>query len=126
MSVNKSHDLRLSSCRHFNGIQHKACGAGIVLRDMRDVSQPGIARWPCLTIPGREQLHSCSQFSAYTAEEMEVEDREIAALLSQFGARIARGECGQCGKPATFEIAGHCKYARPCGCRIGTIGADEP
>lgn len=38
----------LDTCKHFRGIQHETCLAGVSMHSVRDTTQPGPYRWPCL------------------------------------------------------------------------------
>lgn len=53
-------------CFHFRGIQN-VCAAGIDPKSVRDESQPGPYRWPCLTLSAeRRATTTCAQFRPYT------------------------------------------------------------
>lgn len=68
-------------CVHFCGIQHKHCKAGVELVSVRDSSQPGPYRWPCLTIDGRAATTVCAQRRMPTPDEVEAEARGWEQLL---------------------------------------------
>lgn len=76
----------LSSCRHFNGIQHKTCEAGITY-----AHGSATVAMPCLPdlVHGRKTW-GCDQFQVMTQEEAEREaDEAIAAMNRTMNARIA-------------------------------------
>ncbi len=62
------------TCRHFNGVQHDCCAAGVNYRGLAGEPRDGcMTRIPCL--PGFEPKHgpmaSCSQLDRYTQAEAE-------------------------------------------------------
>jgi hypothetical protein len=76
---------RAPECKHFNGIQHGCCLAGVAYNSVRDASQPGPYRWPCLTLSGKEATTTCAKREYPTEAELEAEEAEcnrvMAALL---------------------------------------------
>jgi hypothetical protein len=108
-------------CRHFTGIQHETCAAGVRYVDVRDASQPGPYRWPCIDVRGPASTE-CPKRSLLTAEEHEAREREVDAIVDQALAAIAAGKCHECG--AAIEPSrkiGRCLYGA-CGHRIGQVG----
>lgn len=80
-------------CRHFNGIQHKECRAGVPYMSVRDESQ-GPYRWPCLRLPAQRECRTkCAKLSILTREELLARRAEMSAAIE---AAIA-GKCPQCG-----------------------------
>lgn len=67
----------MRKCRHFTGIQHETCAAGVCYRDVRDESVSPF-RFPC-TNPIVADL--CDKRSPYAREEAEAE-------LERFERRI--------------------------------------
>lgn len=111
---------RTGKCVHFRGIQHATCEAGISMVSIRDASQPGPYRWPCLTLDGRKATTTCEQFREPTPEEIAADEAAWAARVEEVTARFKRGECSDCGvKVTAVRQAGKCVYAEPCGHRIG-------
>lgn len=85
-----THDVK---CRHFNGIQHNVCRAGVSYSEMRDVSGSP-TRWPCLRLPGQAECKtSCAQFSALTIDEM----REQRAAATRAIEAALADRCPTCG-----------------------------
>lgn len=117
---------RPGSCFHFRGIQHATCLAGIKMIDVRDDSQPGPYRWPCITIAGREPATTtCASFREPTKEEIAAWDAKVEARLKEIADRHERGLCADCGAKITrARQVGRCAYAEPCGHRIGQGSAD--
>lgn len=113
-------------CIHFRGIQHKTCEAGVELLSVRDASQPGPYRWPCLTIDHKAATTTCASFRAPTPEEHEQRERETTQLLERFFERQRAGLCTECGvKITNVRQHGRCVYAAPCGHRIGQGNATQ-
>lgn len=122
--------MKPGDCKHFRGIQHATCLAGVRMADVRDSSGPGPYRWPCLVSVRTSKTEpcrtTCAKFEALTAEEA---CDQLEALIRASDA-VARQECPVCGGKLTVrEIAGrarvsicptHGEVAR--GCRI----SEEP
>jgi len=65
-------DVRVRECRHFNGIQHGTCLAGINYADVRDESvRPFL--FPC--IASGFKLLSCDKREPWTRAEAEEQDK---------------------------------------------------
>lgn len=80
------------ACKHFSGIQHDACKAGVRYRDVRDETKPYTAgRYPCLR---RGESTPCASRQYPTAEE---EAAEEAAWARAFAA-TEDGKCPTCGR----------------------------
>jgi hypothetical protein len=109
---------RPGKCVHFRGIQHATCEAGVDMASIRDGSQPGPYRWPCLTLD--KATTSCALYREPTAEEIAADQAAFEARLDEMRTRSERGECSHCGvKVASVRQVGKCVYADPCGHRIG-------
>ena len=112
-------------CRHFIGMQHERCAAGVVYTDVRDSSQPGPYRWPCLDLLGRGIVDTCSKRSLFTQEEHAENERELRAAVARMLADVAAGRCHVCGAAAEpSKVVGRCRYAA-CEHRIGQVASDE-
>lgn len=112
--------MRAGTCIHFCGIQHQKCRAGIVLESVRDSSQPGPSRWPCLNLDGKKATTTCGSYAEPTPEQIAEWESLINAALNRQRERAERGECDACGAVIERgEQVGRCVYARPCGHRIG-------
>ena len=106
---------RLATCRHFTGIQNDTCGAGVEYRSVRDTSGPGMARWPCT---GDDCPIVCEKKSAFTAEEVDAQERRLTETLAHIGAARAaivktgqqsgRVDCPRCGGKGAlrFTVSG--------------------
>jgi hypothetical protein len=116
----------MSKCRHFIGIQHTVCEAGVKMADMRDVSQPGMARWPCITFEsGKAATTVCPKRELMTKEDFDKEKAEIVAAAEKFVTAVAAGKCPDCGAPIEPSVTtGRCKYAS-CGHRVGQVMTEE-
>lgn len=103
-----------AKCRHFNGIQHSHCEAGVAYANVKDTeSRP--YKFPCLA---REVAGRCASVSYFTTEELQAQEDEIAQLIEQVINRRANWICIHCATPMTAEQQiGRCVYAVPCGCR---------
>ena len=116
---------RADTCFHFRGIQN-VCAAGIDLVTVRDASQPGPYRWPCLSLDGRKATTTCPSYREPTAEEIAADRAAWDARIAELDERLKRGECGECGvKTASVRQVGRCVYAEPCGHRIGQGDAKQ-
>lgn len=118
-------DAYRDKCRHFNGVQHDCCKAGIRYKDV-EVNQeerPRV-RLPCADfgIPiALPLVDSCSQRSFLTQAEHEARRAEIDAAVDRMLAMSAAGKCHVCGADAEpSRIVGRCKYAA-CGHRLGQV-----
>jgi hypothetical protein len=86
---------------------------------LRDSSQPGPYRWPCLTLDGRAASTVCVSRRLMTVEEERAESEEIRAIARRVIAERDAGRCPTCGADMTERQVGPCVYAEPCGHRIG-------
>lgn len=113
-------------CRHFNGIQHGKCEAGIVYLSVRDASGGGPYRWPCLSPGGKEPATTtCPQRSLLTQEEHAAWERRIEERWAELEAALVAGKCHVCGADIEpSRIVGRCKYAS-CGHRLGQVDETE-
>jgi hypothetical protein len=107
-------------CRHFTGIQHKTCAAGVNYMSVRDTSRPGMAKWPCITMHrGEDATTVCPHQSLLTEEEMAAKEARIMAAIEKACADIAAGKCHVCGADAEpSRRDGRCIY-NACGHRRG-------
>jgi hypothetical protein len=113
-------------CRHFNGVQHDCCLAGVRYDDVRDDPGSGPYRWPCLTLIGRPAATTtCSERLLMTREDLDAEGRALDAAVGRALKATAEGKCHECGADIEpSRIVGRCKYAA-CGHRIGQVVSDE-
>jgi hypothetical protein len=93
----------MQKCRHFMGVQHKTCEAGVELAPLRDTSGPGMARWPCLLLAkDKDAATTCSKRSFLSADEQAEEHRRLDAVV----ADVLAGKCPQCGAALTVREGG--------------------
>lgn len=103
----------MATCRHFKGIQHKKCEAGVVYDSFKGLG-PLWKVLPCMG-PG-----SCASKSTPTQEEAEAAADAREAHIAAFLAKTNLGVCGTCDDRSTdWKQAGHCIYSVPCGHRVG-------
>jgi hypothetical protein len=113
--------LKLTTCKHFTGIQHDTCAAGVEYEAVKDPARSGLARWPCLRNPA---LH-CPKREFPTQAEVDVSEAETEAAIAKLLADIAAGKCHVCGADAEpSQVVGRCRYAA-CGHRIGQVNDEE-
>lgn len=108
-------DLRRQTCRHFNGIQHKVCRAGV----QYDALGPG--RLPCLP-PFRPNMPpgpTCDRLELPTEEEVRAEIAAEDALVAETVELLAAGKCPTCKAAAGRSRVGVCLYCDGCGARVG-------
>jgi len=76
----------LDDCRHFNGIQHKICKAGVSY----PAGSPGTAM-PCIPrLANGRPVWACEKFEIMSRDEAEKEaDERIAAMRRTMNARLA-------------------------------------
>ena len=112
-------------CRHFNGIQHDTCEAGVPYLSVRDDSAPGPYRWPCLDVGRGLASTICPKQSLLTKEEKEEWERTIDGVIAKADADIAAGKCHVCGaNTEPSKVVGRCRYAA-CGHRIGQVATED-
>ena len=76
-------------CRHFNGIQHDRCKAGVLYRSL---PKPHAFSLPCVNRDSRvDSCEACEPWSELEAET------HMAALHSAVDD-VLRGLCGECGE----------------------------
>ena len=131
MSKPNAFNLRsrfVSECKHFTGIQNDCCKAGIEYSSVRDISGPGMARWPCLHMVNRDPATTvCPKRQDKSSEDWDREEAALSEALSRFDESIAAGKCAACGADAEpSRVIGRCRYAA-CGHRMGQVDTgDEP
>lgn len=103
-------------CKHFNGIQHLTCLAGVKYSSIisKEILK-GKARIPCLNV----SLENCPKRQMQTLQEVEEEIQAFAKASDEFALKLYSNICTFCGKslePRT--LVGRCYYGT-CGHRIG-------
>lgn len=124
---NMTEQLTLSymgKCVHFTGIQNDRCDAGVRYIDVRDASQPGPYRWPCMTINGRAATTECVNRCFPTREEAHARAVDIETRMGEAARKLAEGKiCPHCDRPIEARrVVGRCEYLMPCGHRLGQVG----
>lgn len=112
-------------CRHFNGIDHGTCKAGVGYESVRDSSQRPYA-WPCFKSDGCSER--CAQVSYLTPDEIAGKEREASAALEAFVNNLNNNICPHCKTPiAEKKQVGRCVYGYPCGHRLyqGKLKKDD-
>jgi hypothetical protein len=112
-----------NECRHFNGIQHERCAAGVLYHsfDRRIVELPCL---PDSRIHKDRSVANCPSISLLTQGELLGRYREHTALIDAFCKSIESGKCFECGTDIEpSRIVGRCKYAA-CGHRIGQVAIE--
>lgn len=109
-------ERRLATCRHFTGIQHPACKAGVAYDSVRGPREGLVRAIPCL---GEPSASSCERYDPFTETEVEQMERDarertanLAAALAIIrdetrGARNVAGEiaCPVCAGKLAFSVA---------------------
>lgn len=109
-------------CKHFTGIQHPACAAGVPYRSVRDESVSPY-RWPCLTHDGKAATTMCEKRELLTQEEHALRDKDFLAAIERASRAVSEGKCIVCGADvAPSRIVGACLYGA-CGHRQGQVSA---
>jgi hypothetical protein len=115
-------------CRHFNGIQHDCCDAGVSYKSVRDGSAKGPYRWPCNTVMDQGRgpaVTVCERRSLLTQDEHAQQETELRAAVDRALSAVAAGKCHVCGADAEpSTVVRRCRYAA-CGHRIGQVLADD-
>lgn len=117
-----THDLReqliaknTSDCRHFNGIQHDCCRAGV---NYEELIEDGKYKLPCLkAIVGiKRDPAMCDKFATMTREEVEQDADSSLALLGK--VMLARKAAHEDAKLKGFGKGrgGHDSFPCPTGC----------
>jgi hypothetical protein len=104
-----------NKCRHFNGIQHGTCEAGIVYNDVRDASTRHL---PCFKDDGCSQ--NCQSVSFLSEQEVAEEAAREKAIAAAFLEEMVAGiTCPHCHVTIEEKTqVGRCVYAKPCGHRL--------
>lgn len=121
--------MRKDACKHFIGIQHAKCAAGVEMKSV-ECNEPGFTRIPC--VPSfmvrlqRAPTSSCAQYQEPTAEEIAAFEKLLDDRLAKMRDNAAKGLCDACEQKITaVRQDGRCVYAVPCGHRVGQGVASE-
>ena len=118
-------------CRHFNGIQHKTCKAGVAYKDVElHADEHPRVRLPCADFAFANMdvrvPDTCPARSFLTQEEHAAREAELNAGVARALSALAAGKCHICGADVEpSKIVGRCKYAA-CGHRIGQVSEAKP
>jgi hypothetical protein len=86
--------VKVGDCVHFTGLQHNVCEAGVKYDEMRDVSAPGIAHWPCMPSFHKRPCKSCPKFRVMTQSEFDKEEAELTRICTE----AFLGNCPDCAQ----------------------------
>lgn len=113
-------------CRHFNGVQHDACDAGVRYESVRDPEGRPYAALPCLDVGhGSASASRCLHISLLTQDEHAARHQKLEAEVNRVLSDLRAGKCFVCGAPIEpSKIVGRCKYAA-CGHRIGQVSTSD-
>lgn len=117
-------------CRHFNGIQHECCRAGVRYKDVELMAEDHPRRrLPCaeFSLPHAARVpDTCPVRSLLTQEEHAEKARELDAAVDRMLSLNAAGKCHTCEAPIEpSKLVGRCLYAS-CGHRIGQVSEKGP
>jgi hypothetical protein len=105
-----------NGCRHFNGIQNKACEAGIPYKQFLYQNYP---IFPCRVRDDGTFSGACSAFAWSTPEEIEAEEKATSEAVAAYFTALSAGLCPVCGQAVTDKRqVGRCVYGEPCGHRL--------
>lgn len=99
-------------CRHFNGIQHDTCRAGVSYDSVRIDGAPYRCH-PCLCV----EIETCDKRSMLTTDELRAEEAEMRQSVSRMltareeVVRAARGELGVRGSVQCPHCPGKIVYS---------------
>lgn len=106
------------TCRHFNGLQNKACRAGVNIREMVGGSEFGWAlRMPCTGNAGAEVVE-CPLLSRWTKGEAAAIEKLRRQAIAKFMDDLAAKLCPNCGKNYEGVKRGPCVYCEHCDSRL--------
>lgn len=87
---------RLITCRHFTGIQHESCAAGVAYASVRKPHPTGHAAFSCIRDDRWEELRpECDRYVATTEDEVDAEEKAYADAFS----KIEQGVSPCCDAP---------------------------
>ena len=124
----KPGEVYRDECRHFNGIQHDCCRAGVRYKDVELHAE----EHPRVRLPCKESAFAgvdvrvpdtCPKRSFLTQEEHAARTLEMNEAVNQMLTLTAAGKCHVCKVDIEpTKIVGRCKYAA-CGHRIGQVSS---
>lgn len=103
-------------CRHYNGLLHDTCKAGVRYEDVKGKGD-GLARFPCFKDSNCAEC--CTSVSFLSEEEIATEKERSNQAIAAFLKELSEGKtCPHCHRPVEKRYqVGRCVYAKPCGCR---------
>lgn len=103
-------------CKHFNGIHHEACRAGV---RYKDVEVPDSRPRQLLCFKDQGCTERCSQAVFRTPEEVAEEVEKANQAIQKFLDNLNNDICPHCGIPIKEKKqVGRCVYSVTCGCRL--------
>ncbi len=108
-------------CRHYTGLVHDTCKAGVRYQDVKDPSDKPLG-YPCFKDKGCTEL--CEKASFRTSEEIAEEHEKVRQSLQKYLENIANDICPHCNSPIQEKKQiGRCVYGLPCYHRLyqGTL-----
>lgn len=108
-------------CRHFNGLQHDQCEAGV---EYKQFLYHNYHLFPCRARDDGTFTDACPKFEFRTVVEIEAEDQRMAEAAIRWVEKMAVNICPWCGESTEPKRqVGRCVYGA-CGCRLyqGKLG----
>jgi len=104
-----------NGCKHFNGIQHDTCRAGIAYKQFLNENYPN---FPCLTRQDGTLSGACASFEFSTEDEIEAHEKASAQAAANYFKALNAHVCPECGQSTLPEKqVGRCVYGA-CGHRL--------
>lgn len=105
-------------CRHFRGIQHDTCLAGVNTRQLVGGPDFGWAcRLPCFPIRSAGEKVQCDKYCPWTVEEATANEEASQKSIQEFLSALNEGKCPTCKVSVKQRQVGHCVYGT-CGHRL--------
>ena len=105
-----------NGCRHFNGIQHDTCEAGVSYKQYLYENFPN---FPCHPRVDGTESKVCPTFAYSSETEIDAEEKEMYAAAAASLKAMFSGKCPECGAKVEHKRqVGRCVYADPCGHRL--------
>jgi hypothetical protein len=103
---------KMNRCKHFNGIQHDACAAGVDYALVKDMTTSPY-RFACFKDDGGALACPVAEFPTAAEAEAEIveSDKRLAAAFEARAAIVERRQgsgvvpCPACGKGLHFSVA---------------------
>lgn len=111
--------MRIDTCKHFNGIQHGKCEAGVPYDQFRREGLSMLKTLPCTRL---DTTGTCAKWEAPSAEELKAYEAEVALAISNVlkldrmiseGAKSGEFPC-HCGGMIRFQYQGPLSASAKC------------